>query len=503
MLNIVLQVRHQEHVPCLVVPTDHGVVVDVAQHGARSQQCRGGSVQVDGQSVNEIVGGLRSSDIGDLGRLTVDRLDGILLQHINNDGRFRVDVFQPPHDGSTGRVLPTLTFKQDLSLDNRLVQGLFLAQSLDVFTAVLIRVLERLGKLAIDALEQVDQASANLDGGVVLFVTLSRGTFDHVVVLASILRNDVCVVGRQEHGDELVEFRQSRAPRVVRHRGQVGRVVETSGDEGEEHSDLLVRRRGNLDQLLQNLDRLRPIRVFPSPTLHDALQRLEHTLARQVERTSASADCHKVFRVGSFTAGGFRCGFTGRSFGCGGVLGRDDSGCVVVCLFECGRVLGGALAARHLGGSIATHSVVRLNSGIEIPQRLLDLLLHPVQPLCIRGIHLLLDLLFPLGSSSDERVQVDEGLDEHRRVLCGGGEGRGEGLMTLDESDELVEVYEQAKRARSATTHACKGLGHTIANGHPIVNLCGILNRLDRRLDLVQPLILCGFDDFTLLVVRV
>jgi hypothetical protein len=72
--------------------------------------------------------------------------------------------------------------------------------------------------------------------------------------------------------------------------------------------------------------------------LHNALQRLEDTLAGQIESSTTTADRHEVFSSG-VSASGICSGFAGSSFGSGGILGGNDGDCVVVCLGEGIRVL--------------------------------------------------------------------------------------------------------------------------------------------------------------------
>lgn len=93
-----------------------------------------------------------------------------------------------------------------------------------------------------------------------------------------------------------------------------------------------------------------------------------------------------------------------------------------------------------------THLLVLVDGVLKLSQLLFDLLLHTVQPLGVGSVHLLLAVLFLLGGLGDLGVHVDDRLDEQRRGLGRRGEGRGEGLMTGDETDELVEFWRGQNR---------------------------------------------------------
>jgi hypothetical protein len=86
VLDRVLEVAHQEHVPGLVILAVERVVVDVAQHGSGSDERRSITVQVDGERVDEVVGLLRGGDVGDVGRLAGQGSDGAPLENVD-DGR--------------------------------------------------------------------------------------------------------------------------------------------------------------------------------------------------------------------------------------------------------------------------------------------------------------------------------------------------------------------------------------------------------------------------------
>ena len=86
VLNRVLEVAHQEHIPGLVVLAVERVVVDVAQHGSGSDEGRRITVQIDGERVDEVVGLLRGRDVGDLGRLARQGSDGASFEDVD-DGR--------------------------------------------------------------------------------------------------------------------------------------------------------------------------------------------------------------------------------------------------------------------------------------------------------------------------------------------------------------------------------------------------------------------------------
>ena len=170
-------------------------------------------------------------------------------------------MLQSPNDSPRSRLGPSLSLKQDLSLDDGLVQRLLLPQPLDILGPMLVSVLESLGKLVVQALEGTDQASSDLDT-ITLPVTLG-GTLDHVIVLLGLLGDNVILVLAQQHGQELVGVIESRDPRIMGNGSQTGRVVESGSDRGEQDTDLLVRRGRNFHQSSEDLDSLGSVDVLP------------------------------------------------------------------------------------------------------------------------------------------------------------------------------------------------------------------------------------------------
>jgi hypothetical protein len=79
-----LEMAHQEHVTSLVVLAVGSVVVDVTEHGTGSDECRGVTVEVDGERVDEVVGALRSREVGHSRCFTGQRRDGASLENLNN-----------------------------------------------------------------------------------------------------------------------------------------------------------------------------------------------------------------------------------------------------------------------------------------------------------------------------------------------------------------------------------------------------------------------------------
>ena len=114
--------------------------------------------------------------------------------------------------------------------------------------------------LIVNVLEDTNQASLQSDS----VVGVGRFPLSHVVVVVICrhdLLNDISTVLEQDT-DQFVVLLSARDPRVLRHADKILGVIETSGNEGEVNTDFLVRRAGNLEELLESSDGLCSVGVL-------------------------------------------------------------------------------------------------------------------------------------------------------------------------------------------------------------------------------------------------
>lgn len=162
----------------------------------------------------------------------------------------------------------------DLSGDNRRVDRLLVLEAVDVLAGVRVKVLERLGELVVEAVNEGDDAAANDDD------RLSRRG-NALLVLLVVRRSLANGVRRvlDEDGEESVELLAGGLPRVEGHeRRDGGVVVEVRGDEGEDDADLLVGRCGYGEETLEGLDLLVAVGVLATTGLEDGGESLVDTL---------------------------------------------------------------------------------------------------------------------------------------------------------------------------------------------------------------------------------
>jgi hypothetical protein len=112
--------------------------------------------------------------------------------------------------------------------------------------------------LVVDVLKDTNQASWQSNS----VVRVGGFPLGHVVVLFSHdLLNNISTVLEQDT-DQLVVLLSACDPRVLRHGDEILRVIETSGNEGEVNTDLLVRCAGNLEELLESSNGLCSVGVL-------------------------------------------------------------------------------------------------------------------------------------------------------------------------------------------------------------------------------------------------
>lgn len=233
--------------------------------------------------------------------------------------------------------------------------------------------------LVVQVLDQSNDTSGNLDllRLSILDLWLSLG---HVVVLLNEVGDDVIRLGQKER-DELVQFLSTRHPRVLRHRRQVLRVVQSSRDKREVDTDLLVSRRGDFEQFLQDTDGLGSVGVFATSLLEDFSESSEDTVGSEVERLSAFTNRGEVGILGLLL------------FGRGGLLWRfGRRGRSVRNVVSLGVGLGVLYVSSPRDDSTVddrTHLVVSRNDRFKLLDLLLQGLLHNVQRLALRRSHLL------------------------------------------------------------------------------------------------------------------
>lgn len=222
--------------------------------------------------------------------------------------------------------------------------------------------LQRTDELIVKSLNVGNDASRNLN---VLLAGLERRRLLVIVPLLRVLNNDVILVLLEnlQKGRELL---LSSLPVVQRHSAGATRAqVESSGNEGEEDSDLLVRGSGNLAELLHNLDLLGSVGVLLSTRLEDASEVLEDALRGVLESSAALSDGRETAIVDLLV--------DGLNLEAGDLLGLGSR-----LLLLLGRL--------HVAILVLS---VGIDLGLIFLVGLLDLLLDGVQCSGLGGVHLL------------------------------------------------------------------------------------------------------------------
>lgn len=145
----ILQVRHQEQVARLVIPSASGVVENVAQDRTRAQEGRVRVVNGHAQQADQGRGREGRVERRDARRQALHAGSGKSLEVLNDIVGLGVQVLDAAHDGPHDIVGPAFTLKQGLGLGDERVERCFLAKTSNVLGALFvgIRVLQRLGKL--------------------------------------------------------------------------------------------------------------------------------------------------------------------------------------------------------------------------------------------------------------------------------------------------------------------------------------------------------------------
>lgn len=204
-----------------------------------------------------------------------------------------VDVLQSTHENSVEVLGEVDGLEVDLGLDDRLVDLLLVLETIDVLASVGVDVLETFGELVVQSVDETDDAASDGDSG------FGRGgcTLVEVVVVGRLLCHDVLAFEGKEVEEE-VEVGVGTGPRVEGHvRVDGGVVVEEGGDEGEEDADALVRTDSDEEELLQDLDLLRSVRVLREYTCQS--QRRGIGPARRTLRPRASRTCARALKIPS------------------------------------------------------------------------------------------------------------------------------------------------------------------------------------------------------------
>jgi hypothetical protein len=190
-----------------------------------------------------------------------------------------------------------------------------------------------------------------------------------------------------------------------------------------------------------------------TPVLGNALQRLEHSLAGQLQSSTTTTDGHEII-ISLLPLGTISTSGLSRLSGLADSLlvlvsrsRRSSDSLFISRLKRLGVLRHQSLTHTSAPSStishtllqLATHLLVLFHSRLKLPQLLLNLLLHPVQSLCVGRVHLLLAVLFLSANVGDLSVHIDDRLDEQGRSLGGRRKGRSEGLVSSNKSSELVE----------------------------------------------------------------
>lgn len=263
-LDRVLQMAHEQHVACDVVVVVQGVVVDVAEHGTSTRSLgrkARGLVEVYAQSADKrrraaVLGNLLSR--GEERRLLVGLDLGVgRLQSLDDDVCLRVDVFEPAHNDTAQSLGLLGLLKVDLRPNDGLVHLLLVAQTLHILSRVRVDVLQALGELVIETVDKADDATAHQDDRA-LAVLVGLAVDAVVVVLGLFLYDVRRVFGKCPQ--QLVNLLPGRLPHVDSH-VSIHRlvVVETSRDEREQDTDLLVWCGGHFQELAKDENLLRSV----------------------------------------------------------------------------------------------------------------------------------------------------------------------------------------------------------------------------------------------------
>lgn len=138
--------------------------------------------------------------------------------------------------------------EQDLRLDDSLVDGLLILETIDVFTGMRVEVLERLGEFIIESIDESDDRTTNNDNG----FTGGRRSFYLIVVIGSGFANGESGLGEEEV-EKGVEKSLGGSPGFEGHVSVgSGVVIELGRDEGEDDSDFLIRGNGDTEETFES-----------------------------------------------------------------------------------------------------------------------------------------------------------------------------------------------------------------------------------------------------------
>ena len=151
--NGILQVRHQEQVARLVIPSASRVVEDMAQDRTGTEKRSVRVVDGDAEKTDEGRRGERSVKGCNARGETLHAGSGKGLEVFNDIVGLGVQVLDAAHDGTDDTVGPRLALKQGLRLGDERVQWRFLAQAGNVVGALFVRVsvLQGLGELHVSS----------------------------------------------------------------------------------------------------------------------------------------------------------------------------------------------------------------------------------------------------------------------------------------------------------------------------------------------------------------
>lgn len=311
--DCVLEMGHEEHVARRVVVVVEGVVVDVGEHRARAEEGVVGLVEVDAERANEGEGGeggvgggggaglggpdaRRSGELGEGGLEGLDNGVGLCERSVESRSdperrtHLAVNMLEAAHENSVEVLRELNLLKVDLCLDDGLVDLLLVLEAIDVLAGVRVDVLQALGELVVQSVDQADDAAANDDRRL-----LGTGSpLVEVVVVARLLADNVgALLGKGV--EKKVEVGAGAGPGVDGHvRVDRGVVVEEGGDEGEEDANALVGSDGDGEELFEDLGLLRAVGVLREKIRVISCvvkrgRRSERTLRPRASRTCARA----------------------------------------------------------------------------------------------------------------------------------------------------------------------------------------------------------------------